>query len=143
MRKPVSSERIVPIACVRSRIGVNTASAVGREGIHLAISSKDLLNILQKFYPNINKSLSSSVTTTRDAVEKGATGKISLGSTPDGAEIFVDGKFVGNAPSALRLQSGAHKITVKLNGYRTWERELEVLKDSEVTIKASLEPEKK
>ena len=52
----------------------------------------------------------------------------------DGAEIYVDGKFVGQTPSTLQLASGTHHIEVKSEGKRAWERDLEVLKDSQLTL---------
>ena len=69
--------------------------------------------------------------------------KVNVSSTPDGADIIVDGKFVGNTLSSLRLTSGAHKISVTLRGYTTWERELTVMKDSDVNIRAILELQRK
>jgi hypothetical protein len=50
------------------------------------------------------------------------------------AEIYVDGKFVGQTPSKLELASGTHHIEVKSEGRRAWERDLEVLKDSRLTL---------
>jgi hypothetical protein len=46
----------------------------------------------------------------------------------------VDGKFVGDTPSTLQLASGTHHIEVKSEGKRQWERDLEVLKDSQLTL---------
>jgi hypothetical protein len=55
-----------------------------------------------------------------------------------GAEIYVDGKFVGQTPSTLQLASGTHHIEVKSEGKRGWERDLEVLKDSQLTLHPEL-----
>lgn len=59
------------------------------------------------------------------------------------ADIFLDGKFVGNAPSVLRVTSGPHTIQLKGADGGTWERNLEVMEDSEVTLKAILRSESK
>ena len=45
-------------------------------------------------------------------------------STPAGADIEVDGGFVGNTPSIIEVASGEHVITVSKNGYKSWERKL-------------------
>jgi hypothetical protein len=37
-------------------------------------------------------------------------------STPDGAEITVDEKFMGSTPSSLRLAAGEHKIKLEKSG---------------------------
>lgn len=113
-------------------------SANGKEGINFAVSSVDLLNLLARFYPNISTPSAAPKPITQANAEAKETGTVSVLSDPDGAEIFVDGKFVGNAPATLKLSPGAHKIIVKAVGRSDWARELEVLKDSQVNLKAVL-----
>lgn len=67
------------------------------------------------------------------------TTSISVKSTPDGAEIMVDGKFAGSTPSTLQLKAGEHTIVVKKPGFVLWERPLSVVSGSSVTIDAALE----
>jgi hypothetical protein len=43
-------------------------------------------------------------------------------SAPDGAEISVDGNFVGNAPSTISVTAGEHNISVRMSGYQVWQR---------------------
>ncbi|HEX3738585.1 MAG TPA: PEGA domain-containing protein [Terriglobales bacterium] len=50
--------------------------------------------------------------------------KISVVSNPVGADIEVDGAFVGNTPSTVDVPVGDHTITVSKNGYKSWERKL-------------------
>ena len=66
-------------------------------------------------------------------------GKISIASVPDGADIDVDGSFVGNAPSDVQLPDGYHTVTVKKAGYKDWERTLKVTGGSNVHLNAELE----
>jgi PEGA domain len=40
-------------------------------------------------------------------------GTITTRSDPDGAEIYVDEKFVGNSPASLKLRAGTHTIAVR------------------------------
>lgn len=61
-------------------------------------------------------------------------GSVTITSDPLGAEIYVDGKFVGQTPSTIHLVSGPHRIEVKSQGKQGWERNLEVLKDSQLTL---------
>ena len=56
----------------------------------------------------------------------------------EGADICIDGKFVGNAPATFTLSSGPHKIEVKDQGGASWQRDLEVLEDSDVKLAAKL-----
>ena len=121
-------------------IGVNTLAALGKQGIFFAVSSKDLLTVLRQFYPNISTVAADRATNQLPA--NADMVKVNVASTPEGADILIDDKFVGNAPSSIRLASGLHKIIVRLSGYSDWERELTVTKDSEINIKAKLEPRK-
>ena len=67
------------------------------------------------------------------------SGTVTILSTPEGADISVDGSFVGNAPAALKLSPGKHNIGVTQNGYKSWNRELSVISGSEVKLNAALE----
>lgn len=61
-------------------------------------------------------------------------------SEPDGAEIFVDDKFFGDAPATLNLSVGSHVIVFKVPGRPDWRRTLEVLKGNKTTLKTVLDP---
>ena len=67
-------------------------------------------------------------------------GTVTSTSDPDDAEIYVDDKFVGNAPAKLKLPAGNHVMTLKAAGFKEWRRALEILKDSHVTLKPVLKP---
>ena len=67
------------------------------------------------------------------------TGKLSIGSVPDGADIEVDGSFVGNTPSDVQVAEGEHTVTVKKTGFKDWERKLKVTGSSSVHLNAELE----
>lgn len=64
---------------------------------------------------------------------------ISVKSTPDGADIEVDGKFMGSTPSSLKVSSGEHKVTIKKNGFAVWERKISLSAGGNIVIDASLE----
>ncbi|MGD0414628.1 MAG: PEGA domain-containing protein [Terriglobales bacterium] len=66
-------------------------------------------------------------------------GKIILTSVPDGADVYVDDSFVGNAPATLKLPAGKHTIKVSQSGYAAWTKEISVFAGSEVNMKATLE----
>lgn len=74
-----------------------------------------------------------------DGDKSGGSGTVAIASEPAGAEIYVDGKFVGQTPSTIHLASGVHRVVVKAGGKRSWERELEVTKDSQLTLHPVLE----
>jgi hypothetical protein len=66
------------------------------------------------------------------------SGKLSVASTPDGADIEVDGSFVGNTPSEVQLAEGEHTVAVKKAGFKDWERKLKVTGGS-IHLSAELE----
>jgi hypothetical protein len=57
---------------------------------------------------------------------------------PDGADVYVDDSFVGNAPATLNLVAGKHTVKVSQDGYKAWTKDVSVFADSEVSLKASL-----
>lgn len=59
-------------------------------------------------------------------------------SNPPGADIEIDGAFVGNSPSTLTVAPGSHQVTVKMKGFADWKRTLNVTGGS-VTLNATLE----
>lgn len=59
-------------------------------------------------------------------------------SNKPGADIEVDGNFMGNTPSTLSLTPGQHTITVKKKGMRDWTRAMNVA-GSGVHLNAELE----
>jgi hypothetical protein len=67
-----------------------------------------------------------------------STGKLSITSVPDGADIEVDGSFVGNTPSDVQVADGEHTVTVKKSGFKDWERKLKVTGGSSVHLNAEL-----
>src|SRR5712692_5657942 len=64
---------------------------------------------------------------------------IKIKSTPDEAEITVDGKYMGNTPSTLRLPAGDHKIRLEKPGFKPWEKTLTVSIGGTATVNATLE----
>jgi len=76
----------------------------------------------------------------RDAAQATLAGasKVSIASSPDSAEIEVDGEFMGNTPSTLELEPGEHNIAVKKAGYKAWEKKLK-LTTGEINLNAELE----
>jgi hypothetical protein len=64
--------------------------------------------------------------------------KLSIASTPDGADIEVDGNFMGNTPSSIQLPLGDHAVAVKKSGYKAWEKKLK-LTGGDISLRAELE----
>jgi len=69
----------------------------------------------------------------------GVLSTVEIKSTPDGAEIAVDEKFMGSTPSSLRLAAGDHKIKLEKSGFKTWEKTLTVGAGATATVDPTLE----
>ena len=66
-------------------------------------------------------------------------GTVNVSSNPTGADVLLDGNFVGNTPASLKIAGGKHTITVKMTGDKDWSREITVESGSEVQLAATLE----
>lgn len=71
-----------------------------------------------------------------------AQAQLHVSSTPDGADIEIDGGFVGNTPSTMGVAPGQHQLSVKKTGFKPWERKITV-SSGQVNVNALLEPESK
>ena len=60
-------------------------------------------------------------------------------STPAGADIEIDGNFVGSTPSSVNAGAGQHQVVVKKSGYQQWERKITV-SGGHVRLDAQLQP---
>jgi hypothetical protein len=65
---------------------------------------------------------------------------LSIESTPSGADIEIDGAFVGDTPSTVNVGPGSHQIAVKKKGFADWTKALNVTGGT-VQLNAELEQE--
>ena len=68
-----------------------------------------------------------------------ASAKLQIESSPPGADIEVDGSFVGSTPSDVQVAEGDHTVVVKKSGFKNWERKLKSSAGSSVSLNAELE----
>jgi serine protease Do len=119
-------------------VGINTQKVVkeGFQGIGFALSSSDLIDVLHRFYPAVTAP-NSPPNQSSDAF-----GTVTVSSDPDGADVYLDGQFVGNTPETLKLPAGPHTVSLKSHERDNWERSIEILKDSQLNLKGELNPMK-
>jgi hypothetical protein len=65
---------------------------------------------------------------------------LTVESTPAGADIEIDGAFVGSTPSTVSVAPGSRQITVKKKGFSDWTKTLNVTGGA-VHLNAELEQE--
>jgi PEGA domain-containing protein len=117
----------------------------GVTGLPVSVSEKD-----REFVPVEVRSAVSPATTDQSEGPKADTkpvaappqvdtGDVNLTSDPTGADISLDGNFIGNSPATLKLAAGPHTITVKMAGYTDWTRQITIQAGSQVQLTATLE----
>jgi len=89
---------------------------------------------LAKFEPRKSETASTAAAT--------AVTEVSITSNPSGADVTVDGSFVGNTPSKIGLAPGGHVIDVSKKGFKPWERKIK-LTSGQVDLAADLDAEDK
>jgi len=87
--------------------------------------------------PQINAKPDAAETTATTA--SAATATLAVKSSPDNAEVSVDGNFMGNTPASLKLGAGKHTVKVSLAGYKDWTRDVTVSAGSEMNLNAMME----
>lgn len=113
---------------------VNPATpVVARHGSATQNSSTSSLPAQATTASSAQSQQSAGVTASRQKI------KCSFGSTPPGAEITLDGRFVGSTPSTLGVGLGTHVVVLFMPGFAQWKRELTVSDDSELTVNATLQ----
>ena len=68
-----------------------------------------------------------------------AAASVQLSSDPPGAEITIDGSYVGNTPSLIKLGPGTHSIRMTMPGYAPWVRSIETAAGESRNFAATLE----
>jgi hypothetical protein len=69
----------------------------------------------------------------------GGLSAVSVQSTPEGAEITIDGKFMGTTPSTLNLSAGEHTMKIEKSSYKGWNRTVTLSAGGNIKIDATLE----
>jgi len=64
---------------------------------------------------------------------------VAVRSSPDGAEITIDGKFMGTTQSTLKLPAGEHTVKIEKSGYKEWTRTVTLSAGGNITVDATLE----
>jgi len=93
----------------------------------------------------VNATLVSNVSTVNTPVDQAAPASrpapttlaiLTVNASQPGAEIEVDGMFVGNAPSATQVAAGTHTLAVR-HGAGVWQHEILLTPGGSQTINAT------
>jgi hypothetical protein len=73
--------------------------------------------------------------------EEKSYGYISLSSEPQ-SEVYLDGDFIGMTPiEKLKIKQGKHSLELKMEGFKSWGKEIRIISESHVPLKVTLEKE--
>ncbi|MCF7876564.1 PEGA domain-containing protein, partial [Candidatus Bipolaricaulota bacterium] len=65
---------------------------------------------------------------------------LSVDSSPRGAGVYVDGKFVGRTPGTVSVEPGTREVTLERSNYENWSTTVSVQPYEEKRIQADLRP---
>lgn len=68
-------------------------------------------------------------------------GFLEIQATPAGAAVYIDNKFVGQAPLKEKLAGGSYDVKILLEGYQTFARRIAIEKNNTALINAKLSKE--
>lgn len=138
--------RSVSTAVDGSRVGTVTAAAAAVSMVFppatplvLLIKGKDLTIPQGTFVTGyINGDLSLEAEKFKESSAKNSTA-VNFKANVEGAEIWINAKFVGNAPATIRLPEGEYEVFIKKPGYQTWRRVMAVPAGSLMNLTISLD----
>jgi serine protease Do len=116
-------------------VGVNTLRASPSEysGMNFSLSSTEISKLVySKFGVQLDGDSAPS-----------QVGSVSLTSNPSGADIEVDGVFVGTTPADLPIGSGERQVRITKNGFNSFERKIRIMAGAKQSISADLESKQK
>jgi hypothetical protein len=77
----------------------------------------------------------------KPAVASGYRGALVVSSTPDGAQVLVNGRAMGQTPIVLEeLPVGSRAVVLRRDGYSPWSTSVRVVANQRVPIRAALKP---
>ena len=77
----------------------------------------------------------------RNPAVSGYRGALVLSSNPDGAQVLLNGKVVGQTPLVLDdLPVGSKALVVRRDGYQPWSASIRIVANQRTPIQATLKP---
>jgi len=76
--------------------------------------------------------------TLQEEAKSGKSLAVDFKSVPAGAEVTVDGYFVGHTPTTSKIPLGKHLVSITKWGYRSWQQELDVTDGGPLNVNPTL-----
>ena len=87
---------------------------------------------------DLDKAISQLPTEAPKPVEIATKPQLTITSDPVGAEIEIDGEFIGNTPATVTAKEGSITVKVKKTGFQLWERTLKLNPGDKRTLNAEM-----
>jgi hypothetical protein len=87
---------------------------------------------------DLDKAISQLPTEAPKPAESAAKPQLTITSEPSGAEIEINGEFIGSTPTTLATKEGKVVVKVKKAGFQPWERTLTLNPGDKRTLSADL-----
>jgi hypothetical protein len=95
----------------------------------------DVNHLVQKAAPSQGAPRQAALMASAVPAAETGTATFTVTSAVTGADIELDGSFVGNTPTTLQVAAGMHHVTVR-SGAETWQRSMQVTSGSQVSLNA-------
>jgi PEGA domain len=73
------------------------------------------------------------------AASSSSEGTLEFASSPDGAEIELDGAFIGSTPRSKSVKPGEYRVVMKKKGFKDWERKVAVSAGENLKVVGEME----
>lgn len=122
-------------------VGVNTLtfSNTGTPGINFALASTELIDVVRS---RLGISLAPASKSKPDTTAS-ASAKLSIASTPPGADIEIDGAFLGSTPSDVTVKDGPRVVKITKRGFKPYERTIQAQPNGVQRLTIELDPNDK
>lgn len=87
---------------------------------------------------DLDRAISQLPTEAPKVVDSAAKPQLTITSEPSGAEIEIDGEFIGNTPTTVTAKQGKVVVKVKKAGFKLWERTLTLNGGDKRTLNAEM-----
>ncbi len=118
------------------RINVHSADVVGRSSRNVEGSVDNLIRVLPGAVAQLFGIKDGKMP---PAIKVPTTGILSVHGVPEGSDVLLDGKLVGQTPFEKSFKVGKHKISLEHRGYVSHEDTLRILPGGKTNIKVDLE----
>lgn len=68
------------------------------------------------------------------------SGALKVESSPEGAQIFLDGSFTGRSPLTTEIPLGKHEVRLSLPGHHDWEAQVQLREEGQTPLFVRLVP---